>query len=128
MLFAQMQKLAEELRFEEAEAIKQKYLLLENFCSKSEVVSHTINNVDVFSVTDDEKTAYVNYIHVMNGSINQAFTFEMKKKLNESEDETCSSNTANTRESGQYVARNNSALYPRHDARRRYVHRAAARR
>ena len=83
MLFAQMQK----LRFEEAEAIKQKYLLLENFCSKSEVVSHTINNVDVFSVTDDEKTAYVNYIHVMNGSINQAFTFEMKKKLNESEDE-----------------------------------------
>lgn len=87
MLFAQMQKLAEELRFEEAEAIKQKYLLLESFCSKSEVVSHTINNVDVFSVTDDEKTAYVNYIHVMNGSINQAFTFEMKKKLNESEDE-----------------------------------------
>jgi excinuclease ABC subunit C len=87
MLFAQMQKLAEELRFEEAEAIKQKYLLLENFCSKSEVVSHTINNVDVFSVTNDEKTAYVNYIHVMNGSINQAFTFEMKKKLNESEDE-----------------------------------------
>ena len=87
MLFAQMQKLAEELLFEEAEAIKQKYLLLENFCSKSEVVSHTINNVDVFSVTDDEKTAYVNYIHVMNGSINQAFTFEMKKKLNESEDE-----------------------------------------
>lgn len=87
MLFAQMQKLAEELRFEEAETIKQKYLLLENFCSKSEVVSHTINNVDVFSVTDDEKTAYVNYIHVMNGSINQAFTFEMKKKLNESEDE-----------------------------------------
>lgn len=85
ILFAQMQKLAEELRFEEAEAIKQKYLLLENFCSKSEVVSHTINNVDVFSVTDDEKTAYVNYIHVMNGSINQAFTFEMKKKLNESE-------------------------------------------
>lgn len=87
ILFAQMQKLAEELRFEEAEAIKQKYLLLENFCSKSEVVSHTINNVDVFSVTDDDKTAYVNYIHVMNGSINQAFTFEMKKKLNESEDE-----------------------------------------
>lgn len=87
MLFAKMQKLAEELRFEEAEAVKQKYLLLENFCSKSEVVSHTINNVDVFSVTDDEKTAYVNYIHVMNGSINQAFTFEMKKKLNESEDE-----------------------------------------
>lgn len=87
MLFAKMQKLAEELRFEEAEAVKQKYLLLENFCSKSEVVSHTINNVDVFSVTDNDKTAYVNYIHVMNGSINQAFTFEMKKKLKESEDE-----------------------------------------
>lgn len=87
LLFKQMQNLAEEMRFEEAEAIKQKYLLLESFCSKSEVVSHTINNVDVFSVTDDEKTAFINYIHVMNGSINQAFTFEMKKKLNESEDE-----------------------------------------
>lgn len=87
MLFDKMQRLAEELRFEEAEEIKQKYLLLENFCSKSEVVSHTIDNVDVFSITDDEKTAYINYIHVTNGSISQAQTFELKKKLNESKEE-----------------------------------------
>ena len=87
MLFGEMQKLAEELRFEEAEEIKRKYILLDNFCSKSEVVSHTINDVDVFTVTDDENIAFVNYIHVTNGNINQAFTFEFKKKLHENEDE-----------------------------------------
>ena len=87
MLFEEMQKLAEELRFEEAEEIKRKYILLDNFCSKSEVVSHTINDVDVFTVTDDENIAFVNYIHVTNGNINQAFTFELKKKLHENEDE-----------------------------------------
>lgn len=86
-IFKRMQKLAEELRFEEAEVLKQRYLLLENFCSKSEVVSHTINNVEVFSITDDDNTAYINYMHVTNGSINQAFTFEFKKKLNESAEE-----------------------------------------
>ena len=87
MLFEEMQKLAEELRFEEAEEIKRKYILLDNFCSKSEVVSHTINDVDVFTVTDDENIAFVNYIHVTNGNINQAFTFEFKKKLHENENE-----------------------------------------
>ena len=83
----EMMALAEELRFEEAEEIKQKYDLIANFCAKSEVVSHTINNVDVFSITDDENVAYINYIHVSNGSINQSFTFEFKKKLEEREDE-----------------------------------------
>ena len=83
----EMMALAEELRFEEAEEIKQKYDLIANFCAKSEVVSHTINNVDVFSITNDENTAYINYIHVSNGSINQSFTFEFKKKLEEREDE-----------------------------------------
>ena len=87
LLLQQMQQLAEEMRFEEAEIIKKKYLLLENFCAKSEVVSQTINNVDVFSLTTDEKTAYINYLHVTNGSINQAQTFEFKKKLDESDDE-----------------------------------------
>ena len=86
-LFLKMQKLAEELRFEEAEEIKQQYLMLENYCSKSEVVSHTINNVDVFSLTDGENTAFINYLHVTNGNINQSFTFEFKKKLNEDNDE-----------------------------------------
>lgn len=86
-LYKRMQELAEQLRFEEAEELKQRYLALENFCSKSEVVSHTINDVDVFSVTDDERTAFVNYLHVTNGSINQAQTFEFKKKLSEDTDE-----------------------------------------
>ncbi len=81
----EMQRLAEELRFEEAEEIKRKYLLIDSFVSKSEVVSHTIDNVDVLSITNDEKTAFINYIHVANGAINQSFTFEYKKKLNESE-------------------------------------------
>ena len=83
----EMIKLSEELRFEEAEEIKKKYIALDTFASKSEVVSHTINNVDVFSITSDEKMAFINYIHVSNGSINQSFTIEYKKKLNETDDE-----------------------------------------
>lgn len=83
----EMLSLAEELRFEEAEKIKRRYLLIEQFVAKSEVVSHTIDNVDVFSVTNDEKLAFVNYIHVANGQINQSFTFEYKKKLDESDEE-----------------------------------------
>lgn len=82
-LFKKMQETAEELRFEDAEELKKKYLLLDSFCAKSEVVSHTITNVDVFTITDDDSTAYINYLHVTNGSINQAQTFEFKKKLNE---------------------------------------------
>ena len=84
---SEMEKLAEELRFEEAEEIKRKYLLIDNFVSKSEVVSHTINNVDVVSITNDEKTAYINYIHVANGAVNQSFTFEYKKRLEETDEE-----------------------------------------
>ena len=83
----EMERMAEELRFEEAEEIKRKYLILDNFVSRSEVVSHTINNVDVFSITSDEKMAYINYIHVSNGSINQSFTIEYKKKLDETDEE-----------------------------------------
>ena len=83
----EMLKLSEELRFEEAEEVKRKYLALDGFVSKSEVVSHTINNVDVFSITSDEKMAFINYLHVSNGSINQSFTIEYKKKLNESNEE-----------------------------------------
>ena len=83
----EMMRLAEELRFEEAEEVKRKYMALDGFVSKSEVVSHTINNVDVFSITSDEKMAFINYIHVSNGSINQSFTIEYKKKLNESDEE-----------------------------------------
>ena len=82
-----MMRLAEELRFEEAEELKRRYLLLEQFVAKSEVVSHTINNVDVLSITNDEKVAFVNYIHVSNGQINQSFTFEYKKRLEETDEE-----------------------------------------
>ena len=83
----EMMRLADELRFEEAEEVKRRYHLIEQFVAKSEVVSHTIDNVDVLSITNDEKTAFVNYIHVSNGQINQSFTFEYKKKLDETDEE-----------------------------------------
>ena len=83
----EMENLAEQLRFEEAEEVKRRYLLIDGFVSKSEVVSHTINNVDVFSIANDGTTAFINYIHVSNGSINQSFTFEYKKRLDESDEE-----------------------------------------
>ena len=83
----EMLRLSEELRFEEAEEVKRKYFALDGFVSKSEVVSHTIDNVDVFTITSDEKMAFINYLHVSNGSINQSFTIEYKKKLNETDDE-----------------------------------------
>ena len=83
-LLKQMQQLASEMKFEEAQMIKQKYDLLENYRSKSEVVSQILHNIDVFSIEDDEQSAFINYLHVTNGCINQAFTFEYKKKLNES--------------------------------------------
>ena len=83
----EMLRLSDELRFEEAEEIKQKYLALDAFVSSSEVVSHTINDVDVYSITSDDKMAFINYIHVSNGSINQSFTIEYKKKLSESDEE-----------------------------------------
>lgn len=86
-LLFDMQSLASEMRFEEAQSIKQKYDLLEAYRSKSEVVSNVLNNIDVFTIEDDENSAYINYLHVTNGSINQAFTFEYKKRMNESPEE-----------------------------------------
>ena len=83
----EMLVLADNLKFEEAENAKQRYLLIEQFVGKSEVVSHTIDNVDVLSITNDEKVAFVNYIHVASGQINQSFTFEYKKRLEESDEE-----------------------------------------
>ena len=83
----EMLRLSEELRFEEAEEVKRKYIALDGFVSKSEVVSHTIDNVDVFTITSDDKMAFINYMHVSNGSINQSFTIEYKKKLNETDEE-----------------------------------------
>lgn len=88
MLFQQMQELATEMKFEEAQKIKEKYTLIENYRSKSEVVSSILHNIDVFSIEEDENnSAFVNYLHITNGAINQAFTFEYKKGLNESKEE-----------------------------------------
>ncbi|WP_040554603.1 excinuclease ABC subunit UvrC [Prevotella multiformis] len=89
MLKQQMEKYAEELRFEEAELCKQRYMALDNFAAKSEIVSHTITDVDVFTIIDDDtrKNAFINYIHVKNGAINQSFTYEYKRKLDETDEE-----------------------------------------
>ena len=87
LLMDEMQALASELKFEEAQAIKEKYDLIENYRSRSEVVNRIIHNVDVFSIEMDENSAYINYLHITNGCINQAFTFEYKKRLNETKEE-----------------------------------------
>lgn len=89
LLYQNMQRLAENLEFEAAERVKQKYLLIENYCAKSEVVSHTITDVDVFTITDDDSRnhAFINFLHVKNGAICQSFTYEYKRKLDETDQE-----------------------------------------
>lgn len=89
MLYKNMQRLAEDLEFEAAERVKQKYLLIESYCSKSEVVSHTITDIDVFTIADDDTRshAFINFMHVRNGAVNQSFTFEYKRKLDETDEE-----------------------------------------
>ena len=82
-----MLQLSEELRFEEAAELKRQYLLVENYRAKSEVVSSVLRNIDVFNIESEEKVAYINYLHVTNGAITQAFTFEYKKRLDESDKE-----------------------------------------
>ncbi|MCI6521849.1 MAG: excinuclease ABC subunit UvrC [bacterium] len=86
-LYEQMQTLAAELRFEEAQAIKEKYEVIENYRSKSTVVPPLLHNIDVFSLIEDEHSAYVNYLHIGNGAIVQAYTFEYKKRLDETKEE-----------------------------------------
>ena len=107
MLFQQMQELAAEMKFEEAQKIKKKYLLLENYRAKSEVVSNVLHNIDVFSIEEDsdEKSAFVNYLHITNGAINQAFTFEYKKRLNESKEELLSLGIIEMRERYKSLSR-----------------------
>ena len=89
-LYEQMQSLAAELRFEEAQAIKEKYEVIENYRSKSTVVPPMLHNIDVFSLIEDERSAYVNYLHIGNGAIVQAYTFEYKKRLEETKEELLS--------------------------------------
>lgn len=87
LIYDEMTQKADEMLFEEAEALKQKYLLIESFCAKSEVVSHTISNVDVFSILSDDSDTmvFINYMHVVEGAVNQSFTFEYRRKLDETE-------------------------------------------
>ena len=89
LMKAKMEECAAKLRFEEAEVYKQRYIALENFAAKSEIVSYTIADVDVFSIVNDDsrKNAFINYLHVTNGAINQSFTFEYKRKLEETDAE-----------------------------------------
>ena len=86
-MMEEMQRLATEMRFEEAQAIKEKYLLLENYQAKSEVVSSVLHNIDVFSIETDENDVFINYLHITNGCVNQAFTFEYKKRMEETQEE-----------------------------------------
>ena len=86
-IIAEMQREAENLNFEKAQILKERYQLIENFRTRSEVVSPTISNVDVFSIESDEKIAFINFLHITNGCINQAFTIEYKKRLDESDEE-----------------------------------------
>ena len=109
-MLAEMQALAAEMRFEEAQAIKRKYDLLESYRSKSEVVSNVLHNIDVFSIEDDGNAAYINYLHVTNGSINQAFTFEYKKRMNESPEELLTLGIAEMRE--RYKSRSKEIITP----------------
>ncbi|WP_172181526.1 excinuclease ABC subunit UvrC [Palleniella intestinalis] len=107
MIWDEMQQAAEEMRFEDAQKLKEKYFLVEQFCAKSEVVSHTVTNVDVFTclTDDDNSNAYVNYIHVTNGQINQSFTFEYKRRLGETAEEILVEAIPEIRERFQSTAR-----------------------
>lgn len=89
-LYEEMQKLAGELRFEEAQKIKEKYEVIENYRSKSTVVTPMLHNIDVFSLAENENSAYINYLHIGNGAIVQAYTFEYKKRLDESKEDLLS--------------------------------------
>ena len=109
-LMEEMRRLGEEMRFEEAMVVKRKYDALERFREKSEVVSHIIDNVDVFSIEEDGDSAFINYLHITNGAINQAFTFEYKKKMNESQEELLALGIVEMRE--RYKSRSPEIVVP----------------
>ena len=110
LLMDEMKALAMDMRFEEAQAIKEKYELIESYRSKSEVVNRIIHNVDVFSIEMDESSAYINYLHITNGCINQAFTFEYKKRLNESKEELLQLGIVEMRE--RYQSKSREIIVP----------------
>ena len=110
LLMKRMQELAEDMRFEEAQKVKEKYLLIESYRSKSEVVSSTLHNIDVFSIETDNDIAYINYLHITNGCINQAFTFEYKVRMSESKEELLQLGIAEMRE--RYKSRSKEIIVP----------------
>lgn len=110
LLMEEMQALAMQLKFEEAQVIKEKYDLIENYRSRSEVVNRIIHNVDVFSIEMDENSAYINYLHITNGCINQAFTFEYKKRLNETQEELLQLGIVEMRE--RYQSKSREIIVP----------------
>ena len=109
-MLLRMQEHAERLEFEAAEAIKRKYLLLENYRSKSEVVSNSLHNIDVFNIENNEKVAYINYLHVTNGCITQAFTFEYAKRLDESDEELLAAGIIEMRQ--RYLSESKEVIVP----------------
>lgn len=108
----EMIALANELRFEEAQETKRRYDLIESYRAKSEVVSNVLHNIDVFNIETEEKTAYINYLHVTNGCINQAFTFEYKKKLDETDEELLTLGIIEMRE--RYASQSKEIVVPFH--------------
>ena len=109
-MMREMMRLAEEMKFEEAQKIKEKYELIESYRSKSEVVSSVLHNIDVFAIEADEKSAYINYLHITNGCINQAFTFEYKKRLDETKEELLEMGIVEMRE--RYKSRSKEIIIP----------------
>jgi excinuclease ABC subunit C len=98
-IYDSMEKCAKEMKFEEAEILKKRYMLLENYRAKSEVVNASLHNIDVFSIIEEgDKSAFINYLHITNGSINQAFTFEYKKRINETKEDLLALGIAEMRE------------------------------
>lgn len=108
----EMMQLAEQLRFEEAQELKRKYDLIENFKARSQVVSNVMHNIDVFNIESEERVAYINYLHVTNGCINQAFTFEYKKRLDETDEELLTLGIIEMRE--RYASQSKEIVVPFH--------------
>ena len=106
----EMMSLASEMKFEEAQKVKEKYELIETYRSKSEVVSSVLHNIDVFSIETDDNTAYINYLHITNGCINQAFTFEYKMRMDETKEELLQLGIIEMRE--RYKSRSKEIIVP----------------
>ena len=109
-LMNEMMSLAADMKFEEAQKVKEKYELIETYRSKSEVVSSVLHNIDVFSIETDESTAYINYLHITNGCINQAFTFEYKMRMDETKEELLQLGIIEMRE--RYKSRSKEIIVP----------------